>query len=129
MAKVLAPLRERAVRLSPVAFGSLAKHGLDDDASDSYALPCLEDAAVLRDAVKVLRSASQTYVERGGRALIGSFDRPVLFAWAREDKHFSLQNARRYASELAHGHVELIDDAYSFTPEDQPATLARIIAG
>jgi pimeloyl-ACP methyl ester carboxylesterase len=39
-----------------------------------------------------------------------------------------LAHAECYAGALRAGHVERIDDAYSFTPEDQPEALARAIA-
>jgi pimeloyl-ACP methyl ester carboxylesterase len=51
-----------------------------------------------------------------------------LFVWSPEDKFFSLPNARRYADTLRQGSVILIEDAYSFTPEDQPQRLAAAIA-
>jgi hypothetical protein len=41
---------------------------------------------------------------------------------------FPIANAERYARALARGSVARIDDAYSFTPEDQPAALATAIA-
>ena len=52
----------------------------------------------------------------------------MLLAWSPEDRVFAPANAERYAGELADGHVEWIADAYSFTPEDQPEALARVLA-
>jgi pimeloyl-ACP methyl ester carboxylesterase len=95
--------------------------------SDSYALPCLNDADILIDTSKVMSSATSGPVHTAGRRLIADFVRPVLLAWGPDDRVFPLANARRYADELANGHVELIEDAYSFTPEDQPAALARAL--
>ncbi len=60
--------------------------------------------------------------------VIATFDRPVLLAWSPEDRVFAPADARRYADELRHGELVLIEDAYSFTPEDQPARLADAIA-
>jgi pimeloyl-ACP methyl ester carboxylesterase len=126
---LLSALLDRAVRASPVAFGNLIKHPIDDMVSDSYVLPCLVDDGVLADASAAMRSASQRDVRAAADTLIASFAKPVVFAWAREDRFFPLDHARRYAGELANARVELVDDAYSFTPEDQPARLAELIAG
>ncbi len=52
----------------------------------------------------------------------------MLFAWSPEDRVFDPAHAARYAAALADGRLALIDDAYSFTPEDQPLALARAIA-
>jgi pimeloyl-ACP methyl ester carboxylesterase len=124
---LLGALRDPAVRATPPAYGLLIKHPIDKLASDSYALPCLHDADVLRDTAKVFSSAYSAPVHTAGLELIESFDRPVLFAWSPEDQVFAPANASRYAEALPNGRLELISDAYSFTPEDQPAALAQAI--
>ncbi len=121
-------LRDRAIRATPQAFGLLVKHPLDDVVSDSYALPCLHDRAVLRDTAKVMSSASSEPVQTAGRRLIAEFKRPVLCAWSPEDQVFAPADARRYCEALSDGRIALIEDAYSFTPEDQPECLAEEIA-
>ncbi|HSZ75339.1 MAG TPA: alpha/beta hydrolase [Rhizomicrobium sp.] len=128
LGNALQVLRDRGFRKTPQGYGFLIKHPIDDAASDSYALPILSDGRILRDAAKAMRSASETYVQAAGQKLIAGFDKPVLFLWSPEDKFFPLESARRYAGELARARVELIEDAYSFTPEDQPEILARHIA-
>jgi pimeloyl-ACP methyl ester carboxylesterase len=60
--------------------------------------------------------------------LIAALDSPVLFAWPREDRVFPIAHAERYAAQLRRACVLPIDDAYSFTPEDQPEALARAVA-
>jgi pimeloyl-ACP methyl ester carboxylesterase len=120
-------LRDRAVRAAPVAFGLLIKHPIDDLVSDSYALPCLANPDVLRDTAKVMSSATSAPVHAAGAELIARFDRPVLFAWGPEDQVFPIAHAQRYAAALTDAQVVPILDAYSFTPEDQPAALADAI--
>jgi pimeloyl-ACP methyl ester carboxylesterase len=122
-------LRDREVRASPVAYGLLIKHPIDDLVSDSYALPCLANPDVLRDAAKVMSSASSPPIHAAGRRLIDEFERPVLFAWGPEDQVFSFDHAERYARALADASVVTIPDAYPFTPEDQPGRLADAIRG
>jgi pimeloyl-ACP methyl ester carboxylesterase len=128
LGRLFEALRDREVRSSPAAYGLLIKHPIEDLVSDSYALPCVVDAEVLRDTAKAMSGAASAPVHAAGRHLLGGFDRPVLFAWGPEDRVFPLANARCYAGELADGRVALIPDAYSFTPEDQPRRLAAAIA-
>jgi pimeloyl-ACP methyl ester carboxylesterase len=121
-------LRDRVIRSTPPAFGLLIKHPIEDIVSDSYALPCLSDPKILRDTSKVMSSATSVPVQEAGRRLIAEFKRPVLFAWSPEDQVFAPADAERYADALSNGHMALIEDAYSFTPEDQPDRLAEEIA-
>lgn len=133
LGRLLGALTDREVRASPAAYGLLIKHPIEEQVSDSYALPCSADAEVLRDTAAVMSSAASAPVHQAGRELIASWKRPVLLAWSPEDQVFPLANAQRYTGELADARLELIEDAYSFTPEDQPealaATLARFAAG
>jgi pimeloyl-ACP methyl ester carboxylesterase len=128
LGELLGALRDRAIRTAPVAFGLLVKHGLADEVSDSYALPCVEDEAILADTARVMAGASTEPVHAAGHALIEGFAAPVLFAWSPEDRVFPLAHAERYAKALADGRIVLIEDAYSFTPEDQPAALVDALA-
>jgi len=129
LGRLLSALREREVRSAPAAYGLLIKHPIEELVSDSYALPSVEDGAILHDVATVMSSAASEPVQRAGHALIERFARPVLFAWSPEDRVFPIEHARRYAGELADARVACIEDAYSFTPEDQPAALAQAIAG
>jgi pimeloyl-ACP methyl ester carboxylesterase len=126
--RLLEALRDRTIRATPPAFGLLVKHPLEGIVSDSYALPCIEDRAILLDTAKVMSSASSGPVQAAGRRLIAEFKRPVLLAWSPEDQVFAPADARQYGEALSDGRMVLIEDAYSFTPEDQPARLAEEIA-
>jgi pimeloyl-ACP methyl ester carboxylesterase len=128
LGQLLGALRDPAVRATPAAFGLLVKHALDARASDSYALPVCADEAILADVARAMASARSEPVHAAGHALIERWRRPVLFAWSPEDPIFPIDHARRYAQELADARLVAIEDAYSFTPEDQPAALAHAIA-
>jgi pimeloyl-ACP methyl ester carboxylesterase len=127
LGRLFGALRDREARASDAAYGLLIKHPIDELVSDSYALPCLHDPSILGDTAKVMSSAHSAPVHRAGRRLIESFTGPVMLAWSPEDRVFAPANASRYADALADGRVTLIDDAYSFTPEDQPEALARAL--
>lgn len=120
-------LRTHEGRMRPVAFGLLIKHPIDERILDAYALPAIEDDRILHDIAKAMRSASATHIQKAGEILTRSFIRPVLFAWAADDPVFPPAHARAYAEKFADARVEWIEDAFSFTAEDQPARLAELI--
>lgn len=94
LGRLFEALRDREIRSIPAAYGLLIKHPIDDLVSDSYALPCTTDAAILRDTSKVMASASSQQVHEAGLHLIAEFDRPVLFVWGTEDQVFPLAHAQ-----------------------------------
>lgn len=128
LADLMAPLADPAFRREPVAYGLLAKHGIPDEVSDTYVEPFLTRPAIRRDTHAVMSQADVSYVQAAGRELARRPDLPVVLAWATEDPIFPLASAHRYAADLPNATVEPIDDAYSFTPEDQPTHLAHLIA-
>ena len=75
----------------------------------------------------MLRGISSRYTVAAAEQL-RSFDRPVLLAWASEDRVFPVGDAERLLADLPQGHLELIEDSYTFTPEDQPGRLAELVA-
>jgi pimeloyl-ACP methyl ester carboxylesterase len=121
----LTPLRVRAVRPLPLAFGWLRKHPIEDEVSDAYVAPYFDHAGVRRDLQKVLVGISRRHTLDAAERL-GAFGKPALVVWATEDKVFPLDHGRRLAEILRARFVE-VPDAYSFVPEDQPERLAALI--
>jgi pimeloyl-ACP methyl ester carboxylesterase len=128
LGQLLEALRDRSMRATAPAFGLLIKHPIGDLVSDSYALPCVSDARILHDTSKVMSTAATGPVREAGRQLIADFKHPVLLVWSPEDHVFAVADAQRYAEALSDGRLALVEDAYSFTPEDQPVRLAEEIA-
>lgn len=124
---LLQPLRLRAARRSPLAFGWLTKRPIDRDAEDSYLLPAIRDAAVRRDA-RAVTNGSDTAQTNAAADRLGEFDRPALIAWSADDRVFPLADARSLAADLPGSRLELVEDAYTFSMEDNPDQLARLIA-
>ena len=88
----------------------------------------IEDDAILHDIAKAMRTASETHVKHAAEILVAGFRKPVLLAWAVEDSVFPLAQAQNYAAALPNARIEVISDAFSFTPEDQPERLSVLIA-
>jgi pimeloyl-ACP methyl ester carboxylesterase len=121
------PLRLRPLRRLPIAFGWLTKRPIDDPAVEAgYIRPFFTRGEVRRDVARVLRSIDSRYTNEAAQRL-SSFDKPVLLAWATEDKVFPVEHAHKLAGLFPDARVEEIADSYSFVPEDQPERLAELI--
>jgi pimeloyl-ACP methyl ester carboxylesterase len=126
MTGMLQMMRLRALRLSPLAFGWLMRRP-DDELVTSWVKASLADAWVRRDAMKFLRGVSKKQTLAAAESL-RSFDRPVLLAWAPEDRFFKLRYAERLAGDIPGARLERIEDALTFVPVDQPERTAQLIA-
>lgn len=119
-------MRLGALQRSPLAFGWLAKHGIEPAIAAEYLKGVQTSAGVRRDTAKVLKGISTRYTLEAAEAL-RHFDKPALLAWAREDRLFPIDFAKRMVEILPQGRLELIDDSYTFVPEDQPERLVQVI--
>jgi pimeloyl-ACP methyl ester carboxylesterase len=118
-------MRLNRVRTLPIAYGWLMKEP-DPDLLESWVRPGIGDPGVRRDASKVIRDVTPRYTLQAARDL-ASFDKPVLLAWARDDKFFPAEHARRLADILPNARLEWIEDSRAFVPQDQPVRLANLV--
>jgi pimeloyl-ACP methyl ester carboxylesterase len=119
-------MRIRPLRGLPIAMGWTAKHAIPADVADAMLAPVMSRRETRRDIGRILRAVSPRYT----RALLprlGGFDKPVLLAWAREDKLFPYRNAEDLAKRFPNARLEPIEDSYTFVPEDQPERLTELI--
>jgi pimeloyl-ACP methyl ester carboxylesterase len=121
------PVRLRAVQRLPLAYGWLSKRPVPDDVLDSWVRPFLGDAGVRRDARRALAAIDPALLLDNALRL-SRFDRPVLIAWAPEDRFFPVTDARRLAAVFPDARVVEIRDARTFISWDQPDRLAELIA-
>ena len=122
----LQALRVRALRSTPLAFGWLAKRRLPDELLASWVEPFLSEAGVRRDTRRLLASVRPAQL-LDNAARLSEFDRPVLLAWAPEDRFFPLDHARRLAAVFPDARLVEVPDAYAFVSLDQPERLADLI--
>jgi pimeloyl-ACP methyl ester carboxylesterase len=123
---LLQPLRFRAPRRLPLAFGWLAKRPIEPHYEDGYVAGFFADSKIRRDVFKVLRDISTRYTLEAAKKL-HSFRGPVLVAWSAEDRFFPESDGRRLAAEFPDGRFSLIEDSYTFASEDNPDELVRQI--
>jgi pimeloyl-ACP methyl ester carboxylesterase len=119
-------LRLRAVRRTPLAFGTLTKRG--DAATARWIRPVLEQPEIRAETVRMLRSvfADRNLLAETAPEL-AHFDRPALVVWATEDRVMPLDHGRRLAELLPQAQFVEVADSYTLMPLDQPAELARLI--
>jgi pimeloyl-ACP methyl ester carboxylesterase len=120
-------LRPRPARRLPFAFGWLSKRPLSRDVSDAFLAPALRDRRIRREVAAVLRGIAPRHTEEAARRF-GEFDKPVLVAWAPEDRFFKMDYAERLAQAFPHARLELIEDSYTYVPVDQPRRTAELIS-
>ena len=119
-------LRMRFVQRLPIAYGWVMKRHPEKAVVDGWLTPGRGSAGVRRDFAKLLRGIDSKYTIEAAERL-KSFDKPVLLAWAVEDKLFPIEHARRFAADVPDGTLVEIHDSYSFVPEDQPEPLIDAI--
>lgn len=116
-------VRVPVIQRLPVAFGWVAKRLPPREVVTSYLAPSRHNRAIRKDLTRFLKGVNRRHTLAAAEKL-PAFDKPVLLAWASEDKLFPLSLAERLAAKLPHATIVEIADSYTFIPEDQPAELA-----
>jgi len=122
--QLVQPLRVKAFHRLPIAFGLVAHRPLPDDVVKGYFRPVLKDRLIRRDLRKFLRSVD-TQLTIDAAKKFPAFRKPVLLAWAKEDRIFPVELAHRLAELLPDAKVVEIPDTLTFVSEDQPDELAK----
>lgn len=120
-------LRIRFLHRLPIVFGLLSKRPLSRAATESYLGPMRRDTLIRRDLGKLLRGVDNKHTLAAAERF-GDFRRPVLLAWAPEDKLFPISLAERHLAAFPDARLERIADSFTFVPEDQPERLAEVLA-
>jgi pimeloyl-ACP methyl ester carboxylesterase len=123
----LQPFRWSPVANGPLGFGLLTKRRIRTEESRRWLRPSLTEDGVRRDTARFLRNWSAADLADVATRLV-KFDRPVLLAWAPEDRFFKIRLAERLAQTFPDARLVRIPDARTFVALDQPERLAREIA-
>jgi pimeloyl-ACP methyl ester carboxylesterase len=127
LAPALLPMRIRALRSTPLAYGLLTKRPIPADVLEGWVSAALGDRRIRRDVQYFTRHIDKRLTLEAATKL-GGFERPVLLAWSAEDRFFKIAFAERLAAVFPDARVEPVADAWTFLPEDQPEVLAELIA-
>jgi pimeloyl-ACP methyl ester carboxylesterase len=123
----LTPLRVRAARRLPIAYGLLTHAPIADAPSDSYVLPALGSPEVRADLARVCKGIDARHTLAAAERL-RVLDRPALIAWSEDDRFFPRADGERLARTIPGARFELVEGARTFSPEDRPERLAELIA-
>lgn len=121
----LQPMRMAAARRSPLGYGMLS-HGDVDHLAREWVKPVFEQPAVLDD-LRRFTVAIDNEVTLDAARRLPALGKPVLLAWAPDDKLFPLELARRLAAEVSGVRLETIERSRAFSMVDQPDRLAALI--
>jgi pimeloyl-ACP methyl ester carboxylesterase len=122
----LAPMRTAAARRSPLGFGMLS-HADVDHLARGWVRPVFEQPGVLEDLRRFTVAIDKSLTLDAAARLPG-FTRPVLLAWAADDRLFPLGDAERLAALLPDARLEVIQGSRAFSMIDQPDRLAALVA-
>jgi pimeloyl-ACP methyl ester carboxylesterase len=119
-------LQIKALHRLPMMFGMVARRPIPAHIMESYVRPCGRSAGVRRDFRSFVTQVHRRYT-LAAAAKLSTFDKPVLLAWAAEDRVFPLSFGKRLASVLPDARLVEVADSYTFVPEDQPDVLTGLI--
>ena len=124
---LMLPMRLRAPRRLPIAFGWLVKRPIERQAEDSYLLAGMTIPGVEQDLRRVIKGLDARYTNEAADRL-REFGKPALIAWSGEDRFFKPAHAQQLARDLPNARLEWIEHARSLSSEDEPGRLAELIA-
>jgi pimeloyl-ACP methyl ester carboxylesterase len=120
-------LGKRALRRLPMVYGWMTKRGVPDELMRDWLEPS-KRPQIRRDLRKYAGAAMRGKRQmRKASGALGSFERPVLVAWASEDRIMPLEHGRRFAEVFPDARLVAIPDSYTLVPWDQPQLLAAHI--
>jgi pimeloyl-ACP methyl ester carboxylesterase len=119
-------LRLRFLHRLPLVFGLVAKRPVPAEISDSYLVPMRRSPGVRRDLAKFLRGVDSRHTLEAFGTFDG-YDRPVLLVWAKEERLFPVTLAERLRTRLPDARLELVEDSYTFVPEDRPGLVGGLV--
>ena len=90
---LMAPMRLRALRHSPLGYGTLLRKPRDAALTHGWVAPAMGDAAIRRDIARFARRLDRRAL-LDATPRLGEFDRPVRVVWGRADRNFTLATAR-----------------------------------
>ena len=127
MAALTQLVRPKMLQRLPVTFGWVSKRPVPPETVASYLSPSRHNRAIRKDLARFLKNVNKRHTLAAAEKL-PAFGKPVLLAWATEEKLFPLSLAERLADKLPNASIVEIADSYTFIPEDNPAELAAHVA-
>ena len=123
---LVAPMRLRALRHSPLGYGTLLRKPRDAALTRGWVAPAMGDAAIRRDIARFARRLDRRAL-LDATPRLGEFDRPVRVVWGRADRNFTLATARRLTTLFPDAELVEVPDVSTFVPIDAPQSVVDAI--
>jgi pimeloyl-ACP methyl ester carboxylesterase len=123
---IMQSMRAPAARRMPMAYGWLMKR-YDSALTAKWVAPGLASRGLREQIATILKGFSPSHTLAAAERF-GEFTKPVLIAWAPEDRFFKLANAERLRDAFPDARLERIEDSYTYVMIDQPERTAQLIA-
>jgi pimeloyl-ACP methyl ester carboxylesterase len=124
---LLASLKARPARSLPSAYGWLTHGQPPHELIDGWVANYVADQGVRRDTRRLFAALGDGAFMGQVAAELAGFTKPVLLAWAADDKFFPLAHARRLAGIAPDARLELIEGSRTWVMRDQPQRTAQLI--
>ena len=125
-AVLLAPMRLRLLRHSPLAYGLLLRRPRDPDLTRHWVTPAMTDGRIRNDIARFARGLDRSSLIAAACRL-RDFTGPARIIWGTADRCFTVATARRLAVAFTNGDLVEVPDVSTFVPVDAPAAVADTI--
>jgi pimeloyl-ACP methyl ester carboxylesterase len=125
VAGLVPPLRSKAVRNGPLAYGPLASEPIDPTLTLDWIAP-LANPAIRRDLAKFAR-AVHPRILLDAASRFDQFTGPVRILWGEADSMFSLKLGRKLAAAFPDATLATVPGGRAFLPLDHPDRVASEI--
>ncbi len=119
---LLAPMRLRLVRHSPIAYGLLLHRPRDPELTRHWITPAMTDRRIRHDIARFARAIDRTALVTASPRL-ADFTGPARIVWGTADRCFTLETARRLTATFTDGELLEVADTSTFVPRDAPAAV------
>ncbi len=123
---LLAPMRLRLLRHSPLAFGLLLRPPRDPDLTRNWVTPAMTDRRIRQDIASLARGLDRNALTAAAPRL-RDFTGRARIVWGAADRCFTLPTGRRLAAAFADAELVEVPDVSTFVPIDAPVAVADAI--
>lgn len=124
---LLAPLRIRALRGAPFAYGGLTRGRVPADLTDRWIGAYHADPGVRRDARAFTLGFGDRHLMCTVAGELARFTAPTLLVWGADDRFFPYEHAERLARILPDARVERVAGSRTWVMRDQPERTTDLI--
>jgi len=124
---LLAPMRLRVLRHSPLAFGLLMRRPLDADLTRHWITPAMTDRRIREDIARFASHVDRTALVSAAPRL-RDFTGPTRIVWGTADRCFTPATGRRLAAAFAHSELVEVPGVSTFVSIDATHVVADSIA-